>query len=246
MKIQFIFFITIHLIFQSCASSGMDRGKLPDISGQKIVIDDEEIKKYASLKPQLKMPFRVGVYFVSNEGAHYRINGEDKSEFLKIENELKEIGIVSQMFFVSNSILEVDNSNEDSYYGDRYKERTKTLESVKAIRILSSRYGADAVLIVQPKSYYKKVSNIFSIFYLTIAGIWIAPGSSRESRFEFAATLWDVKNEYLYFTSEADSSSETSPKPLGFIDDEEIVEIDKKKALDTLSKEVKSRFKSFK
>jgi hypothetical protein len=83
--------ILLQILFTiTCSSRGMDRGKLPDVSDKNIIIDDSEIKKYSSLKPQLKMPFRVGIYLVNPEGTYYRINGEDKSHLLSIENELKE------------------------------------------------------------------------------------------------------------------------------------------------------------
>ncbi|MCZ8163689.1 MAG: hypothetical protein O9275_23850 [Microcystis sp. LE19-196.1B] len=233
------------LFILSCSSIGMDRGKLPNVSNQTIVIDDKEIKRYSSLKPQLKMPFRVGIFLVNPEGTYYRINGEDKSQLLSIENELKDSGIVSQIFFISASIQNFEADSNYSSYRNEYQNRTQTLDNIKSIRILASRYGADAVLIIKCNNLYKQDSNFSSLLYLTIAGIWIAPGSERDSLFEFSGTLWDVKNEYLYFTSESDSRKQVT-RPLGFINDEKIVSETKKLALEAITVEIKNRFKSFK
>jgi rhombotail lipoprotein len=238
--------ILLQILFTiTCSSRGMDRGKLPDVSDKNIIIDDSEIKKYSSLKPQLKMPFRVGIYLVNPEGTYYRINGEDKSHLLSIENELKEYGIINQIFFISASIQNFENDSDYSRYRNKYEDRTPTLDNIKSIRILASRYGADAVLIIKCNNNYKQETNLSSLLYLTIAGIWLVPGSERDSLFEFTGTLWDVKNEYLYFTSESDSRKQVT-RPLGFIDDEKIVAESKKIALEAITNEIKNRFKSFK
>ncbi len=228
-----------------CASTGYDRGSLPPVDPNKIVIDSEEIKHYLSLKPQLRLPFRVGVYFLETDGSYYRIDAKNKSTILTIEETLKAEKIVSQMFLISASVYALDSEREGSGFKNYYPNRTKSLDGIKKIRILASRYGADAVLVIKSTSHYKQNPNLLSLLYATIVGIWIVPGTRGESTFTLEGTLWDVKNEYLYLTTESEASS-SSTSPYGWINETSIVSESKEKALQEFSSELLKRFKSMK
>ncbi|MBM9501610.1 hypothetical protein JWG44_15255 [Leptospira sp. 201903071] len=228
-----------------CASTGYDRGPLPQVDPKKIVIDSGEIKHYLSLKPQLRLPFRVGVYFLEPEGSNYRIDAKNKSAILTIEENLKAEKIVSQMFLISASVYDLDSERYESGFKNYYQNRTRTLDGIKKIRILASRYGADAVLVVKSTPRYEQKPNILSLLYATIVGIWLVPGSHGESTFTFEGTLWDVRNEYLYLTTESEASS-SSTRPYGWIDEMSIVADSKEKAIQEFSAELVKRFRSMK
>lgn len=237
--------ILLLLLQIGCASSGYDRGALPEVNPNKIVIDSEEIKHYLSLKPQLRLPFRVGVYFIDPEGHNYRIDAKNKSMLLAIEENLRAEKIVSQMFLISASVYDLDSERYESGFKNYYQNRTRTLDGIKKIRILASRYGADAVLVIKSTPRYEQKPNILSLLYATIVGIWIIPGSHGESTFTLEGTLWDVRNEYLYLTTESEASS-SSTRPYGWIDEVSIVSESKEKALQEFSSELSKRFKSMK
>ncbi|MBM9576942.1 hypothetical protein JWG45_07225 [Leptospira sp. 201903070] len=228
-----------------CSSTGYDRGPLPEVNPSKIVIDSEEIKHYLSLKPQLRFPFRVGVYFLDPEGYKYRIDAKDKTAILNSEEVLKAEKIVSQMFLISASVYDLDSEKYESGFRNHYPNRTRTLDGIKKIRILASRYGADAVLVIKATPRYAQKPNILSLLYATIVGIWLVPGSYGESTFTLEGTLWDVRNEYLYLTTESEASS-SSTRPYGWIDEYSIVAESKEKAIREFSAEIVKRFKSMK
>lgn len=232
--------LTLH-----CASTGFDRGAVPPVDPKSIVIDSQEIKHYLSLKPQLRLPFRVGVYILQPEGYKYRIDANNKSTFLSIEETLRAQKIVSQMFFISESVYDIDTQGETYDFRDHYPVRTRTLDGIKKIRILAARYGADAVLVIKPTNRYNQNPNILSILYATIIGIWLAPGSRGESVFTFEGTLWDVRNEYLYLTTESEASA-SAMRPYGWINEESIIAESKEKAITEFTSELLKRFKSMK
>ncbi|EPG74576.1 hypothetical protein LEP1GSC058_3819 [Leptospira fainei serovar Hurstbridge str. BUT 6] len=235
------------LVFTSvfyCSSSGFDRGPIPNVQNHEIVIDDSEIKKYLSIKPQLKFPFRLGVYILDSQSDHYRIDSNNKTTILDAEKILKSEGIISQMFLITESVYDLDGNNSGSFR-NYYKERSRSLDNIKKIRILAARYGADAVLVVKPKNVYKKDANYLSMLYLTLVGIWLVPGSHRDSVFSFQGTLWDVRNEYLYVTAESESEKSVT-RPLGWIDDDAIVKENKEAALKEFYEELIRRFRSLK
>ncbi|EQA46215.1 putative lipoprotein [Leptospira broomii serovar Hurstbridge str. 5399] len=243
-KIFTIFLFPFLFLLSGCSSSGFDRGPISNVQNHEVVIDDSEIKKYLSLKPQLKFPFRLGVYILDSQSDHYRIDSNNKSTILEAEKTLKLEGILSQMFLITESIYDLDGSNNGSFR-NYYKERTKTLDNIKKIRILAARYGADAVLVVKPKNAFKKEANFLSMFYLTIVGIWLVPGSYRDSVFSFQGTLWDVRNEYLYLTAESESEKSVT-RPLGWVDDDALVKESKEAALKEFYEELMRRFRSLK
>ncbi|MBW0433832.1 hypothetical protein HGB47_09400 [Leptospira yasudae] len=241
-KITWILLLSLQL---GCASTGYDRGPLPHVDPKEIVIDSEEIKHYLSLKPQLRFPFRVGVYILYPEGYNYRIDAKNKSAFLTIEETLKAEKIVSQMFLISESVYSMDQQTHVPGFRDHYPVRTRTLDGIKKIRLLAARYGADAVLVIKPGVRYNQKPNLLSILYATIIGIWLVPGSSGESTFTLEATLWDVRNEYLYLTTESEASS-SAVRPYGWIDEASIIAESKEKVIPEFSSEVLKRFKSMK
>jgi hypothetical protein len=244
MKFRWIL-LTAALIGANCSSTGYSRTSLANNKPTDILIDDAEIKKYTDLKPQVSLPFKIGVYVVENENSLFRIDGNEKNELLAIEADLKKRGIVSQMYLIKKNISNPLEEKEVSGYQNRYQQRTDTLNSIKAVRILAAKYGADAVLIVNPEVTVKRTCNGFCSLYLTIAGIWLAPGSEREVIFNVNASLWDVKNEYLYLTAESEAVK-TKTRPYGILDEEALIKEAKTEAFTSFVKELGKRTQSLK
>ncbi|MDX1957328.1 MAG: hypothetical protein SFU98_02080, partial [Leptospiraceae bacterium] len=225
MKLIQIF--TLLAIFSYCSSSdskGFERGQIQQRpENVKPLADSYDVQTILSKKPQIRFPFRLGIYLDSS--SQWRFNQRDKDEIYAKFSILKEKGIVSDLFFISDALVtgDVYNRNYYSYYSI-HEYHTK----LKDIRIASARYNADAVYVIRNYNFTEKSSNILSIFYLTIIGMWLSPGTKIDSSFYLSGSLWDVRNEYLYFTSEYEDS-DSSIRPLVFSDEKIALEKAKSK-----------------
>jgi len=186
--------VLIPLLGACAGSRGFDRGALSrELRADTPVVSDEEIARVLGLRPQLAPPFKLGVYFRSSQ----RWTGADKDALLGRLGPLVEAKAISQVIPISDSMI--------------------AREDLKSIRLAGARYGADAVLVVNGATQLDRYSNAGSALYWTIIGLFIVPGTSADALFLGSATLWDVRNEYLYASAEAeaigrsDTSRMTSP-----------------------------------
>jgi len=96
----------------ACASSrGFDRGNLRSQIVDQKVVTEEDIKKALELKPQLPAPFKLAVFFAPPKsgwryGSSWNWMGEDKDTFIQMKSDLIAKNIISDMFVLSDSILE--------------------------------------------------------------------------------------------------------------------------------------------
>lgn len=179
------------LILTGCAASkGFDRGILRDSLGSNIT--DQEIKAVLELKPQLPAPFKLGVYLNRMDSYYRRAFWTDaeKTAVLAYGNQLKEAGVISEITLVSDATVGVSNR--------------PVANSLKELRLAAARYGADALLIVNHASSVDRYNNPAAFFYWTIIGAYLAPGTHSDALVMIEASLWDVRNEYLYATEEAE------------------------------------------
>lgn len=193
-KVTLIF---LAILISACSSSrGFDRGSLSKNLGQDIVVNDTEIERILALKPQIHLPFKLGVYFNPPTSetwwakAHW--TGEDKEVIESIGNLLIEEGVISQYVPIVTS--------------------TVGSSSLKAVRLAAARYNVDAVLIINGISAVDTYHNNWAASYILLVTTAFVPGSVTDALFLSNATLWDVKNEYLYVAAEAEGVvSETRP-----------------------------------
>ena len=108
---------------------------------------------------------------------------------------------------------------------------------MKNIRLAAARYNADAVLIIDPKVRVNKYSNLLSIFYLTIIGLWIAPGNSREAHFTINSSLWDTRSEFLFLTTESEGIGKIF-RPAALLEDSDAIEIAKGESIQAFKKDI--------
>jgi rhombotail lipoprotein len=192
-----IVFIFLALIFTGCvASKGFDRAFLRDSSGQ--AATDQDIKAVLELKPQLPSPFKLAVYL--NPSANYRRaywTDTEKNALLAYGNELKEARVISEVNLVSDATVQVSHM---STFPIPYRGSN----NLKDLRLAAARYGADALLIINDASSVDRYNNPAAFFYLTIIGAYLVPGTHSEALVMIKASLWDVRNEYLYATEEAE------------------------------------------
>jgi rhombotail lipoprotein len=173
-----------------CATpSGFNRTEL----NKQLIITDEQIQQALDAKPQLHTPFKVAIYFRPNEQYWaWNWEQEDKYKLNNLGKELKNKNIVSDYVILNQATIDGD--------------------SIKSIRLAAAQHGADAVLIISGASQLDKYNNSLGITYFLIITGFFVPGSVIDGIFLSHAGVWDVRNGYLYLSTEAEvKTSETAP-----------------------------------
>jgi rhombotail lipoprotein len=211
-----------------CASKGFNRGALQEQVGVvKPAYDDKQIKDAYNKKPNLPKPFKVGVYFMppkENYGQpRWRWTEQDKAFFEDVGAELKTEGLVSEVFPIAGSLV--------------------TADDLKSLRLVAAKHQADALLIVGGAAQIDRYTNNWGWTYILLVPALFVPGSEADTLFLANASMWDVKNEFLYLTAEAEATtSETYVAAFGN-KDKELVDEAKAQALAKLKIELKKMIK---
>lgn len=211
------------------ASKGFDRGVLRGSLGQDVT--DQDIKSVLELKPQLPSPFKLGVYLYS--GTNYRRaywTDAEKNALLAYGNQLKNAGVVSDIYIVSDATVQMRNPSAIPNYATGLKD----------LRLAAARYGADALLIVSDASSVDRYNNPAAFFYWTIIGAYLVPGTHSDALVMIKASLWDVRNEYLYATEEAEGIAKRIG-PAFVIEDVDSIDQAKKIAIEDFGKKLTDR-----
>lgn len=227
-------FVLILMVFAvtGCASRGFDRGALKQrLQGEPVVVTEQEIKQARALKPQLPLPFKLGVFLKRTEprerGWHkpdpWLWTGDDKNIMLSWGEKLKQDGILSEVFIVSDSAA--------------------TGNDLKNIRLAAARYGADAVLVVNGVSDVDRYNNFGVITYVVLIPAFFVPGTQVDALFMMDGALWDVNNQYLYLTAEADAVSKKTA-PAFLMEERHVINSAKQEALARFGEELVRRLRS--
>ncbi len=227
--------LTLSAVLAQCSSNGFDRaGMAKDLRQAGPAVTDAEIAKVLSLKPQLKLPFRLAVFLDSSYARYSRYswsqNDFDVAEKKELLTQLMgPKDIVSDAFFISHS--DITASREGITLAD--------------IRLAAARYHADAVLILKSNSNTDTYPNFLSILYITIVGFWIAPGSHCDAIHMVHGTMYDVRNEYLYIGAESDAT-DSIIRPLALRECSVPLNESRKKATASFSTEFYRRLRTLK
>ena len=172
----------------------------------------EQIEAARALKPQLRYPFSLAVYDAGGCGA----TAGEREEFLRTADALKQRGAVSNIFFISSLVVKGND--------------------VASARLAAAKHGADALFYYRCVDDEDRYVNPLSVFYLTGLGYWIFPGHSIDVLTMYQGALWDVGNEYLYASTEAEAEANTWG-PGATIDGRSARDRAKKNALKQFAKE---------
>lgn len=183
-------------------------------------IGAEDIRSAFELKPQLKFPFKIAIRFVPSSDGFWRWTDEDKKRLETWSRKLKKRGIVSDVFLLSDIVVRD--------------------ESLSGLRLAAAQHGADTLLIVKAATDLDRYTNPSALFYLTLVGCFLAPGSHLDGLMVIKGAMYDVRNEYLYLTAEAEGESK-SWGPLAFIDEKKVFKKAKSKALASFGNELIQR-----
>ena len=215
----------------ACASSsGFDRGALRSEISDQTVVTEADIQKALDAKPQLPSPFRLAIHLVPSAQQQSRRNDaqwqwlrEDKQVLLDATADLKAKGVVSDAFVIDVGSVE-GNDN-------------------RAIRLAAARAGADAVLVVRGTGSTDRNGNALALTYLLIVPAFFVPGTQIDALFVTNASLWDVRNQYLYLSVESDGTAGRT-SPAFSVNETAVLAEAKTDALAGLTKDVAARLAS--
>lgn len=212
------------------ASKGFDRGALRGSLGQ--TVTDQDIQSVLDLKPQLSSPFKLAIYLHSPETYYRKAFWTDveKNALLDFGNQLKDAGVVSNIYLVSDATVQLGHQLGSSNYGANLKD----------LRLAAARYGADALLFVNNASSVDRYNNPAAFFYWTIIGAYLVPGTHSDALVMIKASLWDVRNEYLYATEEAEGIAKRIGPAL-VLEDGDSIDQAKKIAIEDFGKKFTDR-----
>ncbi|MDF0645964.1 MAG: hypothetical protein P0111_18200 [Nitrospira sp.] len=214
------------------ASQGFDRGPLRNSLGQ--VTTDQDIQDILALKPQLPAPFKLGVYLNSNS-SHYNRRfwtDEEKNDLLTYGHQLKEAGVVSDIYLISEEAVPGHHSSGSVHTSDR--------DHLRDLRLGAARYGADALLVISDVSSVDRYNNPSALLYWTIVGAYLVPGTHSDALVMMRSSLWDVRNGYLYATQDAEGMGKRVG-PAFVTEDVDSVYAAKKMAIAELGKKLTDR-----
>lgn len=229
--------VLISIFSLGCAAKkGFDRGAIGENLYSAPEITEDEIKRILELKPQIKFPFKLGVYFSESYGGWYRWYGSNYRKWGKNEQEttwldqLKTEGIISDVVPIS-SVTVTGHDDKKGF--------------LKTIRFAAARHGVDAVLIVDYNCGVDRYNNYSAVLYLTILGGYLVPGTHSDALVIMKGALWDVRNEYLYLTVDAEGEAKKIG-PAFILKDKDSVDLAKEKALKDFKEEVLARMRNLK
>lgn len=209
------------LFFQvACTSSGFNRGELKDILGvEKPVYSDSAIEDEFKKKANLPKLFKLAVYFKNpKEEQKWRWESSDKKILEDIARDLKAEGIVSDVFPLVSSVVESDD--------------------LKSLRLAAAKHHADALMVVSGAAQIKRGLNNYGWSYALLLPMFFVPASQTNSLFVANATIWDVRNEYIYLTVETENAENVASTVVEMQNDIEIYTHAKTKALAELKSEL--------
>lgn len=183
-------------------------------------ISSDDIRRELTRRPQLKTPARIAVYLDGERDWRWTV--KDKEVVSSWAKPLRNSGMVADIFVISEMVASSAGAKQQA--------------SLEAVRLAAAKYGADAVLYIKGLGEIDDYSNPLSLLYLTIVGYYIFPGSHADALFLIQGALWDVGNEYLYATVEAEGEASRFG-PGAFVDDKEVLTKARSNALASFGEE---------
>ncbi len=214
-------------VFAGCAS-GFNRGELQKQIGViNPKFDDAEIKEAYNKKAALPKPFKLGIYFKAPQNEQWRWSEQDKAYVTEeLVKELKADGLITDVFPITASVV--------------------TDDDLKSLRLAAAKHQADALLIVGGGAQVDRYINNWGWTYALIAPAFFVPGSKADTLFMANASLWDVRNEFLYLTAEAESTKSRTYVAAFGKQDKELITDAKSEAMSGLKSELKKMIKGVK
>ena len=225
--------VLVAVLLAGCAT-GFDRGALQQrLEGEELIVTDEAIREALQAKPQLKFPAKVAIHMVAEtyhpgtlypywpRSGDWRWSLQDKESIETWTATLRDNGIVSDMFVMS--------------------EMVATSDDLKSIRLAAARHGADAVLLIKGVAQVDNYVNPLCILNLAILPVFFVPASHCDALFMMRGAMWDVGNEFLYLSVDAEGEANLI-RPTALIKDKHAIGHAKERAMQSFGKELADFF----
>jgi len=148
-------------------------------------LDGAGVQKALALKPEARRPVKIAVVFPQDAWTR-----EQKAPILSALERLKAADGVSEVAAVSDSMVPAGDA-----------------DSLKKARYAAAKYQADVLLLVRDANQKNQYVNALSILDLTIVGAFIFPASHCDALAMLECSFWDVRNECLLGTVEAEGQA---------------------------------------
>jgi hypothetical protein len=220
----------VMLTLSGCFARGFDHSTLTthlqSTPVLPVIVNEEEIAKAQSLKPQLTFPCRVAIYLPPQVSGRWK--AKEKEIVDSWETSLKKDGIVSEMFVMAEMFTQ---GNE-----------AKT-PNLMDLRVAAAKHGANALLVIQGDCEVESYKNPAAVFNLTIIGGYVVPASHRDALVTLQGALVDVGNGFLYASFEAEGEGSVI-RPTFIVEDKPAVERAKVQALINFGPELLKRMRN--
>lgn len=205
-------------LFLFGCSAGFHREELRSALGTSPPQVTANIQAELKKRPQLPKPFSLAVHFrpVANSD-HSRWRAEDKAPLLKMTLPRAEVKAIAPLI------------------------QTPRSENLSDLRLAAAQQGADALLVVKGAEERVVSTNTAALSYLLLLPLFLVHGNDYESLFLAQASLFDVKNEYLYLGAEAEAEKKVS-RPFAFPDSKGTMLELRKEAMRSLAEETQAQF----
>lgn len=184
--------MTMLLFLQlGCSSRGFERQGLRDQLGvTKPTYDDNNIKQAFEKKANLPKPFKLAIYFKNSRtrffgSGDWRWTDEDYKIVEAAGRDLQSEHLVSDVVPILNSVV----TNED----------------LMSLRMAAAQHQADAILLVDGAADLDRYTNPLGWTYILLLPALFVPGSEVDVLFMSSASMWDVRNGFLYLTTESEA-----------------------------------------
>ena len=157
--------------------------------------------------------------------ADWRWTMEDRERIDKWVAPLREAGVVADMYVMSPMV--------------------STKDDLESVRIAAAKHGADAVLLVKAVSQTDSYVDGSSALNLLVLPGFVVPSSHRDALLMMRGAMWDVGNEYLYLSVDAEGEAKTSA-PTFRVKEGEALAKAKALAIDSFGKELQKRLLALK
>lgn len=189
-------------------------------------ITAEDIAKARAKKPQLKFPFSLAVY-----ADGFSLAKMDKDLLSEWQTKLQNRGVVTNIFPLSK----IGMRSTSQYSSPALTE----------LRLAAAEQGADALLVVRAAYDTDSYVNPFSLFYLTLIGYFIVPGSNLDILAMLDSAVIDVGNGYVYATAQAEGQASRT-RPGAYMNSDAMKDIAAEKALKALGENLVERLTALK
>lgn len=217
--------LLVPLLLCGCAH-GFDRNALQErLNDGSLQMSDTAIAEARGLKPQLKFPCRVAVYFQPERG-DWHWTTDDKAAMKVWADSLKAEGIATELFPLPEMLVS-----------------TTGKEHAKELRLAAAKCGADVLLVIRGAAQTDSYKNVASALNITVIGGYVVPGSHRDSLFLMEGVLLDVDNGYVYAGIQTEGVGKIV-RPTFLIEDKDAIARAKAKAVAQFGDEVLKRIRA--